>query len=287
MRLTLHASPLIAAAFLALGTASCVAEPMDDDVEETAELSEELAAPVFIRSDQLSFGRAPSNTGDRSKGVNQEFTSPKQDADQVIEWLKDHPGYDNPLYLGCIHAWIYDTSHTYRSNIHTLASRIRQATNHPIMFYFEEENASHSRHPVSKSHGQALRTLAKSAKLIMATYTDGKNTKAGVTSIVNRWKSYYHGELGIPMKAMLIDVDLSQTPSNFYYGSRGNLGNFNKVVRWTLDAAYAKGFGGFHTYGNVGGTFGTKRAADSTYDALNDAWDALVEKHPNQKFTGL
>lgn len=121
----------------------------------------------------------------------------------------------------------------------------------------------------------------------MATYADGKNTKSEVDAIVTRWKSYYHGKLGLPMKAMLIDVDVSQTPSSFYYGSRGNLASFNKVVGWALSSAYDHGFGGFHTFGNVGGTYGTVRAADSTYEALDEAWDKLVAKHPSQKFSGL
>ncbi|MFT3764224.1 MAG: hypothetical protein QM820_01690 [Minicystis sp.] len=272
---------------LALGMTGCVADASDIDDEEVAAESEAIKGTAFLRSDQLSFDRAPHNTGDQSKGLSVDFTDPEHDAEKVIAWIEDHPKYENPIYLGNIHAWIYDTSHDYRVHIHTLASKIHSATGHPILFYFEEQNATHAPHPVSAAHGQALRTLAKSAMLLCATYTNGKQSHADVTATVKRWKKHYHDDLGVPMKSLLIDVDTSQTPSNFYYGTRGNLTNFNHVVKWTLDAAYDQGFKGFHTYGNVGGNFGTKRAADSTYEALDDAWDALVKAHPKQMFAGL
>lgn len=270
---------------LALGSAACVA-PVDDD-EDAAKTEDGLSASVFIRSDQLSFGRAPGNTSDLSKHVDPDFATPAEDAAYVIKWIKDHPTDKKPVYLGCIHAWIYDSSHDYRTNIHTLASKVHQATGHALLFYFEEENASHSPHPVSTAHAQSLRTLTNSSKLLMATYTNGHMSHSDVVSSVSRWKSHYHGALGLPMSAMLIDVDTSQTPSSFYYGSRANLAEFNKVIGWTLRAAYSQGFGGFHTFGNVGGNYGTSRAADSTYKALDDTWDALVEAHPKQKFSGL
>ncbi len=103
---------------------------------------------------------------------------------------------------------------------------------------------------------------------------------------VNHYKSWYHDRLGVPLDAMWIDVDLSQTPSSFYYGSRADLAEFDRVVPWALEAAYDDGFGGFHTYGNVGGKFGTTRASNSTYDALNSAWNELVADHPKVTFEG-
>jgi hypothetical protein len=272
---------------LALGALGCVA-PVDDTADEaSAAESDALAVPVFVRSDQLSFGRAPHNTGDLSKSIPEDFSNPEKAAQMVIDWLDAHPGYEDPIYLGCIHTWIYDTSHDYRVDIHTLASKIHAATHHPIFFYFEERNASHLPHPVSAAHGEALRTLAKSASLLCATYTNGKDSHADVVSVVAQWKHHYHDALGVPMKSLLIDVDTSQTPSSFYYGSRGDLAQFNRVIKWTLNAAYNQGFGGFHTFGNVGGSYGTQRAADSTYDALDAGWDALVAAHPKQKFSGL
>jgi hypothetical protein len=287
MALRLRSSfALLVSGLLALGAVGCVADASDDGEDPAAE-ADALGVSVFTRSDQLSFGRAPTNISDRSKTIDQDYTTPDQDAEEVIHWLKAHPDYEHPLYLGNIHTWIYDTSHDYRVGIHTLASKIHAATHHPIYFYFEERNATNLPHPVSAAHGQALRTLAKSASLLCATYTSGAMSHADVTATVKHWKSHYHDALGVPMSALILDVDTSQTPANFYYGSRGNLANFNHVIKWTLDAAYDQGFAGFHTYGNVGGNYGTKRAADSTYDALNDAWDALVAHHPKQKFAGL
>ncbi len=116
---------------------------------------------------------------------------------------------------------------------------------------------------------------------------NGQQSHAEVVDTIARWKNWYHGQLGIPMDAMMIDVDLSQTPVGFYYGSRGDLPEFDHVVGWALRSAFNHGFAGFHTYGNVGGHYGTLRAADSTYATLKDAWHALVEAHPHTQFTGL
>jgi hypothetical protein len=285
LRLRALLLPLLTAC-LAAGSAGCVATSATDD-EDPAQSAEAVSVPVFVRSDQLSFGRAPANTSDLSKHVDPDFATPDEDAAYAIKWIEAHPKNEHPVYLGCIHAWLYDTSHAYRASIHTLASKIHAATHHPILFYFEEENASHAPHPVSAAHGQALRTLTTSAKLLLATYANGHQSHAEVTATVAKWKSHYHAGLGIPMKAMLVDVDTSQTPSGFYYGSRGDLAQFNHVIKWTLRAAFDQGFGGFHTFGNMGGNYGTLRAADSTYDALDAGWEALVAAHPQQDFSGL
>lgn len=89
------------------------------------------------------------------------------------------------------------------------------------------------------------------------------------------------------MTSLTIDVDTSQTPIGFHHGSRGDLAGFNQAIGWTLRSAHAHGFAGFHTYGNVGGNFGTLRAADSTCTALGKAWHDLVVAHPKQKLDGL
>jgi hypothetical protein len=280
-------APLLASAVLATCLSACSVEPPDAALEDEENSTDAVVASTFIRSDQLSFGRAPSNTSDRSKDIDPDFKDPAAGAAKVIAWLDDHPGFDKPLYLGCIHAWIYDTDATYRANVHTLVSKIRAKTDNKLLLYFEEQNASHTPHPVSASHAKTLRTLAGSATLLLATYLDGQDTHSDEIDIVMRWRKHYHDELGLPMSSLMIDIDLSQTPESFYYGSRGDLTEFNRVIGWALKSAYAHGFAGMHTYGNVGGNYGTKRAADSTYAALDKAWSDLAAAHPKQKFTGL
>jgi hypothetical protein len=273
---------------VSIGACGCAADPSDDETaEDVGTNADAVTVPVFVRSDQVSFGRAPSNTGDQSSKVNPDFSNADQAATEIIAWIKDHPGYDKPIYLGCVHAWDYNASHTYRTNVHTLVSKIHAATHHPLLLYFEEENASHSPHPVTADHARSLRTLAQSATLLCATYANGQDSHADVIDKVMHYRTYYHDQLGIPMTSMMIDVDTSQTPSNFYYGSLDNLAHFDSVVVWALNSAYAHGFAGFHTFGNVGGKYGTKRAADSTYAALDKAWKALVAAHPKQQFSGI
>lgn len=269
---------------VSLATAACAGAPGDD----LAGTSEEVtAAAVFIRSDQVSFGRAPTNTKDLSNLVQPDFSNPDASAQQVIAWIKGQPGFARPIYLGCVHTWIYDTDAVYRANVHALVSKVYAATHHTLLLYFEEENATHSPHPVSAAHADALRTLAKSATLLCATYANGQDSHSDVVARVEHYRAHYHDQLGVPMSAMMIDVDVSQTPLSFYYGSRADLANFNQVVGWALTAAYNKGFTGFHTFGNVGGRYGTLRAADSTYTTLQKDWNALAAAHPKQKFEGL
>src|SRR5262249_22854404 len=219
---------------------------------------------------------APMNTKDLHALVHDDFSSPLASANAIIHHLKEHPT-KHPVYLGNIHAWIYDGDPGYRANIHTLVAHIAQATDHRLFFYFEEENASHAPHAVSAQHGEALRELAKSASLLMATYVNGQQSHSEVVETVARFEHHYHDKLGVPLRSMLIDVDLSHPPPSFYYGTRGYLSNFNHVIGWALTAAYKKGFGGFHTMGNgPNASFGTKQASDSTYAKLNADWDALV-----------
>src|SRR4051794_8111635 len=113
-------------AAFALAASGCSVEAPDDSDgdEDVAEVDDAIAASVFYRSDQVSFGRAPSNTSDRSKDLHADFSDPAGDAAKVLKFLDDHPGFDKPLYLGCIHTWIYDVDATYRANVHTLVSRI-------------------------------------------------------------------------------------------------------------------------------------------------------------------
>lgn len=283
----LRLASLFLAATVFSGAAGCVAETGDAPGEEPGAETDALTGAPFVRSDQVSFGRAPENTHDASSLVPDDFSDPKHAADEVIDWLKQHEGYPHPVYLGCVHTWIYDTDATYRANVHTLVATIHSATHHPTLLYFEEENASHAPHPLSKTHAHALRTLAGETSLLCATYANGHDDHTSVDEKVAHYKDWYSGELGVPMSSLMIDVDLSQTPSSFYYGSRGKLANFDKVVGWALTAAYDHGFAGFHTFGNVGGKYGTVRAADATYTHLDEDWDALVKAHPKREFAGL
>ena len=288
-RPSLRVAALLAGA-LALGSAGCAAASPDQASESELQAAEgeALAAALFVRSDQVDYGRAPLNTGDLQGLVNEDFSSPTASADKVVAWIEAHPSYAHPIYLGNIHTWIYDTNATYRQDVAVLATRIHKATKHPVLFYFEEENATHPAHPVSVAHAPALRALAANAKLLCATYANGQQDHAEVVATVKRWKTWYAGTLGVPLEAMLIDMDTSQTPVGAYYGSRGDLANFDHVVGWALVTAYNQGFGGFHTMGNgPAAKYGTKQAADATYEALNNAWDALVTAHPKQAFTGL
>lgn len=276
-------------ALLSLSVA-CGAAP-DGQTEEQASQASDLAttARVFHRSDTLSFGRAPSNTEDLSQiaTVADDFSNVDAAVNRAMEWVDQHPKDEKPLYLGGIHAWIYDEDGGYRARIEDFASRLAGRSHRTILLYFEEENASHSPHAVSESHAPAMRRLAEHATLLCATYANGAMDHQQTSARVDHWKSWYHDRLGVPLRAMWIDVDLSQTPSSFYYGSRGNLTEFDRVVPWALATAYEDGFGGFHTYGNVGGKFGTKRAADSTYADLDKAWSKLADEHPRVTFEGL
>jgi hypothetical protein len=275
-------------AVLSFALAACAGGPMDDLPEDTATSSTDALTPwAFVRSDQVSFGRAPTNTSDLSSMVAPDFSGAQHSANEVIAWIDAHPKDEHPIYLGCIHTWVYDTDAAYRANVHTLVSKVHAATHHQLLVYFEEENASHAPHALSASHGAELRTLAKSATLLCATYANGQDSHSEVVAKVEHYKSHYHQALGVPMESLMIDVDTSQTPLSFYYGSRGDLANFDHVVGWALTAAYDQGFAGFHTFGNVGGKFGTERAANSTYAALDKDWKALVAAHPRQRFSGL
>ena len=271
------------------GTSGCSVDSSDGMTpEEEQSLADAITTPEFVRSDQVSFGRAPANTTELQALVHRDFSDPVSDANKVIAWIDAHPNAHDSVYLGDVQTWVYDVDATYRANVHTLVSHIHaHAPDKRLLLYFEEQNATHSRHQVSAAHGPALRTLAGSATLLCATYLNGRDSHTDEIDIVMSWRKHYHDELGVPLKSMIIDVDTSQTPSSFYYGSRGQLANFDHVIVWALNSAYAHGFAGFHTYGNVGGHFGTLRAADSTYAALDKGWEALVKAHPHQKFTGI
>jgi len=270
------------------GSTGCAVDSSSDlspDAEQA--LADALTTPEFVRSDQVSFGRAPQNTAELQSLVHPDFSNASADAKKVIAWLDAHPNVHESVYLGDVQTWVYDTDANYRANVHTLVSTVHAAKPNRLLLYFEEENASHAPHPVSAAHGQALRTLTHSATLLCATYLNGPDSHTDEIDVVMEWRKHYHDELGVPLTAMMIDIDTSQTPNSFYYGTRGDLANFNHIVVWALNSAYAHGFAGFHTYGNVGGHFGTLRAADSTYAALDNAWSSLVKAHPHQKFTGI
>jgi hypothetical protein len=282
-----HATCLAVSILLPLAVA-CGGPPGGESEAQTSEESALAAPRVFHRSDTLSFGRTPWNTEDLSQiaGVADDFSNVDDAVKRVMAWVGQNPHHEMPLYLAGIHAWIYEDDGGYRARIEELASTLAARSHRTILLYFEEENATHSPHAVSESHAPALKRLTDHATLLCATYANGAMGEGLTRARVRHWKTWYHDRLGVPLDAMWIDVDTSQTPSSFYYGSRGDLAEFDRVVPWALDAAYADGFGGFHTYGNVGGKFGTKRAADSTYDALNNAWDKLVKEHPRVTFDG-
>jgi hypothetical protein len=269
------------------GVAACGGADDGADPGATASSEEEISAAIpFVRSDQVHLGRAPRNTLDLQASVTPDFSKPDAAADAVIAALKAKPT-PYPVYLGNVHTWVYESDASYRANIHTLASRVHDATGVRVLVYFEERNFSNGPTPVSVTHAAQLRALSKVATLLMATYITGSMTKDAVLGDVKHFHDWYGGTLGIALPDMLIDVDTSQTSSGAYYGTRGDLANFDKGIAWALDAAYAMHFGGFHTMGNASDNFGTKVASDSTYQALDAAWAALESAHPKRAFEGV
>ncbi len=269
---------------LSVASAACGGSEGGDGATSASE-DEINAGTPFVRSDQVHLGRAPRNTLDLQHDVTDDFSRPNAAADKAIAELRATPT-SYPVYLGNIHTWVYDADAAYRANVHTLAARVHEATGARVFFYFEERNASNGPTPVSHAHGPQLRALSKIATLLMATYVTGAMTRDAVQRDVKHFHDWYSGELGVALPDMLIDVDTSQTAGGAYYGTRGDLANFNQAIGWTLDAAYAMHFGGFHTMGNAGNGYGTKVAADSTYQALDRAWKALEAAHPRRAFSG-
>ena len=280
----------VAAAALPFGVGCAGPDDPATADEPVAESADALSAPKsFTRSDQVHLGRAPANTLDLHDLVSDDYSDPKVSAARVIARHREHPTDARPIYLGNIHSWVYNADARYRADINTLAETVDAGTGgRRVMFYFEEENASTSPRPVAEEHAGNLRFVTSHATLLMATYANGRDSHAEVVDLVAHMKSWYHGRLGVPMTRMMIDVDTSQTPTNAYYGSRGDLAAFNDVIGWTLDAAYAQGFTGFHTIGNTGSAAGTAIASDSTYAALDAAWQKLESTHARQtKFSGV
>jgi hypothetical protein len=275
---------------LAVGCGSSGDDAAASADELVAASADALSAPKsFVRSDQVHLGRAPSNTLDLQALVPADFTHPAEAAAAVVARHREHPTDARPIYLGNIHAWVYNADVRYRADINALAAAVDHGTaGRRVLFYFEEENASTSLQPVAEEHAGNLRFVTAHATLLMATYANGRQTRAEVSAVVGHMKAWYHGRLGVPMTRMMIDVDTSQTPTGAYYGSRGDLAAFDDVLGWTLDAAYAQGFAGFHTMGNSGSAAGTAVASDSTYVALDAAWRKLESAHQKQTtFTGV
>lgn len=289
------ASLLRAALLLVLasapGCASADDGAADDDTgdEAAAQLGvseDALRTAPFLRTDQASFHRTPDNTAILSDLVAPDFSDPAGGAARVIAALRGVPAA-KPAYVGVIHTWDYEASARYRTDVHAFLSRVKGATHHTVLVYFEERNASHGPTPVSAAHANALREVAGDALLLCATYVDGRDSLAEVSAKILHYKSHYHGALGVPMSALVVDVDLSDTPSGFYYGADGDLAAFDRSVRRALSLSYAYGFAGFHSIGNSGGNFGVKRASDATYAALDAGWRRLVAAHPGAQFAGL
>lgn len=242
--------------------------------------------PLFVRSDQVHLGRAPMNTKDFSKLLSENFSSPDADAKTVIARLKEKPS-PFPVYLGNVHSWVWISDPNYRKNVQQLVMRVANATGERVLVYFEEQNATVRQTRVPERLAAELRALSRKATLLMATYANGPMSREQVRELVERFHDWYHRRLKIRLNDMMIDVDTSQTPGSFYYGTRGDLENFNRVVGWALKAAHDRRFGGFHTMGNAGSAHGTQVAADSTYQALDRGWKELVAAHPGQVFSGI
>lgn len=291
MRGSIASLVVVVASVLTFGVGCGAGDDAPASADElVAASADALSAPKsFVRSDQVHLGRAPSNTLDLQDLVTPDFTHPVEAAAKVVARHREHPTDARPIYLGNIHAWVYNADVRYRADINTLAAAVDAGTGgRRVLFYFEEENASHSPLPVAEEHAGNLRFVTSHATLLMATYANGRQSHAEVIDAVAHMKSWYHGRLGVPMTRMMIDVDTSQTPTGAYYGSRGDLAAFNQVIGWTLDAAYGRGFAGFHTMGNTGTGAGTAVAADSTYAALDAAWKKLESAHQKQTtFSGV
>lgn len=258
-----------------------------DNVDEATTADAISARTVFVRSDQVHLGRAPANTQDLHELVADDFANPAQTASAVLARLADRPMDRRPVYLGNVHSWVFNASGAYRANIAALARAVDAGTGRRVILYFEEDNATHRGVQVSHGLAGALRAVTQHATLLVATYCSGRMTEADVRARARYFRNYYYGVMGVPLARMMLDVDTSQTPSSFYYGSRGNLAQFNRVIGWTLDASYDLGFAGFHTMGNVTANYGTEVAADSTYRALDAAWAALEAAHPRMTFEGV
>jgi len=246
----------------------------------------------FVRSDQASKQRAPFNTADVTYILSKEFKGPADaDAKKVIAHLSS-VRTPFPVYLGTVQAWRFAAEPAYREGVIKLATLVTEATGVRCLVTFEEEAPGHG----DKLHGARavpaalageLANLANHATLAMATFCDGLMTREQVRARVSYFHDYYGDTLKIPLHQMFIDVNLAQTAAAQDYGSREHLENFDRVVGWALEEAYAAHFGGFHTMGSLLDQTRVSKAADSTYHALGAAWDHLVAAHPEQTFPGL
>ena len=252
----------------------------------TAAPTVEQQVHTFVRSDQGSKSRAPYNTADVTYIVSKEFQAPAAaDAKKVIAHLTSMRT-PFPVYLGRVHARRFATEAGYRENVIQLATLVTEATGVRCLVYFDDEALQHADRPagartVPASLAPDLQRLAKQATLALATACDARMTREQVRARVQDFHAYYGETLKIPLFQMFIDVNLAQPVDP------KDLPNFDRVVGWALEDAYALHFGGFHTMGGAPLKKSTVKAPDSTYHALNEAWDRLAAAHPEQVFAGL
>ncbi|MEO6575411.1 MAG: hypothetical protein ABIP89_16305, partial [Polyangiaceae bacterium] len=109
--------PLLRSLVLGVSLLAATACGAADAGDSSDQIDEELTkAPVFVRSDQVHYGRAPANTEDLEALVDLETLShPIDRANAVIKWIAANPNSDKPIYLGCIHTWVYTSSASFRS----------------------------------------------------------------------------------------------------------------------------------------------------------------------------
>jgi hypothetical protein len=240
------------------------------------------AGGEFVRCDQASKQRAPYNVADFTYVISKGFAAPAEDAKKVIQHLS-HTKTPFPVYLGKVEARRFAAEPALRAHVTQLAKLVTEAAKVRCLVYLHEDAPQHA---VPAALAGDLQELAKHATLAMATSCDGLMTREQVQARVRHVHEHYGGTLKIPLSRMLVDVDLSQTAEAQHFGTRGHQKNFDEVVGWALDETFALRFGGFHTMGNARNQNGAKRAADSTYVALNEAWGKLVAAHPEQAFPG-
>src|SRR5260370_949202 len=113
---------LALAALVAPLAAGCGSSEDDGSHDPVGESADALSAPkVFVRSDQVHLGRAPSNPLDLHDLVADDFSHPLEAAARVVARHREHPTDTRPIYLGNIHASVYNDSVQSRADLHALA----------------------------------------------------------------------------------------------------------------------------------------------------------------------
>ena len=233
------------------------------------------ASHTFVRSDQASKSRAPYNTADVTYVVSKDLQgAAAADAKKVVAHIAALRT-PFPVYLGRVHAARFAAEPAYREKVTQLATLITQATGVRCLFSLEDA-AGPGAHTIPAWLAPELQELARHATLALACHCDARMTRADVHARVADLHDHYGDTLKIPLHQLFVDVDLAQPAAS---------PAFDRVVGWALEEAYAAHFGGFHTAGTIKKSALT--AADSTYRALDEAWNHLAAAHPDQAFAGL